>query len=100
MANGRALIGALFFGHARHTDSEARLPLVRIKRLERLVLLPHDRFKLDRQVVLSGTETGTGSCGRDACFAAVAPIRGRRSYGLDLPDGFLLEVPRCTRLCS
>jgi len=51
MANGRALLGALFLGYAKSTDSEARLPLVRIKRFERLGLLPHDTFKLDRQVL-------------------------------------------------
>jgi len=51
MADGRALLGALFLWHAKSTDSEAQLPLVWIKRFERLGLLAHDTFKFDCQVL-------------------------------------------------
>lgn len=51
MANGRAVLAGLFLGYVRSTDSDARQPLVRIKRFERLGLLPHGTFKLDRQIL-------------------------------------------------
>lgn len=51
LANGRALLAALNVGYGWMKGDSFRVPVLDLQRLDRLGLLPHDRFRLDRGIL-------------------------------------------------